>query len=175
MITELLELIAMSLYFFLPAYLANMAPIIFRWVPWLRIPIHEKKFGKNKTWRGIVAAALMGAFVFSLQKLAYQNGFKLFALIDYSDFSIILGFLMGLGAIVGDLVESYYKRKQNIPPGKPWLPWDQLDFVFGAIFFGLVLYVPPAEVILVLILASPLLHILFNLLGYLLKIKKTKL
>ena len=32
------------------------------------------------------------------------------SLIDYSDFSLLLGFLLGFGAILGDLVKSYFKR-----------------------------------------------------------------
>lgn len=163
-----------SLYFFLPAYIANMSPVLFRKLPIANKIINAKVFGKNKTWRGVLIASIMGTLVFYLQKIAYISGFTKFALIDYSDFSLTLGFLLGLGAITGDLVKSYYKRKAKIEPGKPWPFWDQEDFVFGALILSFFVYVPPAEVAAVLMLASPLLHVAANYLGYLLGIRKVK-
>lgn len=165
-------LILKSLYFFLPAYLANLVPPLLKRVNILNYSISEKYFGKNKTWRGFVGAILVGTLVFWMQKISYTNGFTTFALIDYNGFSILLGFLLGTGAILGDLIESYFKRKAGVLPGNSWKPWDQLDFVIGAILLSFFVYVPRAEVILVLLLASPLLHILFNLFGYWLKINK---
>ncbi|MBI2665387.1 CDP-archaeol synthase [Candidatus Woesearchaeota archaeon] len=170
----MVSLILQSLYFFLPGYVANMSPILFKWIPFLGIPIHEQKFGKNKTWRGIIVAAITGMIIFLLQRMAYQQGFVQFALIDYNDFSILFGLLMGLGVILGDLVKSYYKRKNNIAPGEPWMPWDQLDFVIGGILGVSFFYVPAVEVVFILLLFSPILHLLVNYLGYILKIKKNK-
>ena len=167
-------LILKSLYFFLPAYLANMAPVLTKKVPFLNRPVWEKKLGKNKTWRGIVMAVLIGTVVFALQKYTYQQGFTSLALIDYNGFSILLGALWGGGAILGDAVESYFKRKRNIPPGERWIPWDQLDFVLGGLILGSFMYVPAVEVVLVIVVASPVLHIIFNHLGYYLKINPKK-
>jgi len=96
-------------------------------------------------------------------------------LIDYHDFSLMLGFFLGLGAMLGDMAESYLKRKRNIAPGEVWMPWDQLDFVFGGLLFSFFIYVPQAGVVLTLIVLSPLLHVLFNYLGYLLRLQKNKL
>ena len=170
----MLTIIMKSIYFFLPAYFANMAPILFKRLPLLNKPINKTKFGENKTWRGLVFATFLGAVVFWLQRVAYQEGFTNWALIDYTDFSILFGVLLGFGAIFGDLVESYYKRKSGFKPGESWLPWDQLDFVLGGLIFSFFIYVPPAEVVLVLLLVSPLLHIVVNYLGYLMKFKKNK-
>ncbi|HLC90135.1 MAG TPA: CDP-archaeol synthase [Candidatus Nanoarchaeia archaeon] len=168
-------LIVQALYFFLPAYIANMSPVIFKWVPLFNTPIWEKKLGKHKTWRGLIIGTVVGTFVFWLQKLAFSNGFESLALIDYNDFSLLLGFFLGLGAMLGDMAESYLKRQRNIAPGEPWMPWDQLDFVFGGLLLSFLVYVPQAGVVLTLIVLSPLLHVLFNYLGYLLHIHKNKL
>jgi len=165
-----------ALYFFLPAYFANMAPVIFRKIPILSIPVQEKWFGKNKTWRGLVIATIIGTLVFWAQKSLYSQGgfWEEVALIDYSGHTILLGFLLGFGAILGDMVESFYKRRRNIAPGKPWIPWDQLDFVIGAIALSAFVYVPKIEVIIILLLASPVLHIIVNHIAYWLKIRKSK-
>ncbi|NQV91129.1 CDP-archaeol synthase, partial [Candidatus Woesearchaeota archaeon] len=162
------------LYFFLPAYFANMAPIFVKKIPFLNIPIWEKKLGTHKTWRGVVSAVVFGGLVFWLQKVAYVAGFRSFAVIDYNDFSILLGVLLGFGAIFGDAVKSYYKRKAKIKEGQPWPVFDQIDFVVGGLVFSWFVFVPPVEVALVLIVLSPILHILISYSGYLLGLRKVK-
>jgi len=169
-----MSLILIALYFFLPAYFANMAPSVFKFIPWSKYPINKRLFGNNKSWQGIIIAILTGTLIFWLQKLLYTKGFTSLALIKYTDFSVFLGALMGAGAIIGDLIESYYKRKRDIPSGSSWMPWDQLDFVFGGILFIFFVYIPPISIILILLIASPILHIATNYVGYLLKINKNK-
>ncbi len=164
-----------SLYFFLPGFAANMAPVLFRWIPWGKKPLSEHWMGSNKTWRGLIAGIVLGTLVFWLQQVAYQFGFRNLAIIDYLDFSLWLGFWMSFGALAGDAVKSYYKRREGISPGKPWLPWDQLDFVIGGIIGACIVYVPSAEVVLLIVLAGPLLHLIVNYAGYLLGLKKNKL
>jgi CDP-2,3-bis-(O-geranylgeranyl)-sn-glycerol synthase len=163
-----------SLYFFLPGYFANMAPVLLSWIPYGGKPIHEKLFGSHKTWRGLLAAILVGGLVFLFQKWLYAQGFQDWALIDYADFPFWFGFLQGAGVIFGDLIKSYYKRKHGIKPGQPWWGWDQLDFVLGGIIAGFFLYVPPAETVLVLVILITILHMLANKIGYLLKIRDSK-
>ena len=170
----MLIMIIQSLYFFLPGYVANMAPILLRWIPFGGKPIHEKLFGSHKTWRGLMAAILVGGLVFLLQKALYNIGFQSWALIDYADFPGYFGFLQGAGVILGDLVKSFYKRKQGIKSGNPWWGWDQVDFVIGGLLLGFLVYVPPAGTVLLLMIVSPILHLLANNIGYLLKIKKNK-
>ncbi|MBI2151542.1 CDP-archaeol synthase [Candidatus Woesearchaeota archaeon] len=168
-------LIAKALYFFLPAYFANMAPVLVKKIPFLNKPVWEKKLGSHKTWRGLFFGSVAGVLTFWLQKLAYINGFQNLALIDYTGFSILFGFLLGFGALLGDAVKSYYKRKADLSPGKPWIPFDQLDFVFGAIILGFLMYVPPVEIVLILLIVSPLLHLLTNYMGFLMKINQNKI
>ena len=122
----------------------------------------------------LLVAVTVGTLTFYLQKIGYQSGFTEWALIDYTDFSLLLGFLLSSGAILGDLVKSYYKRKMKIKEGTPWPFWDQLDFVFGAFLFSFFVYVPPAEVAAIIFISSPLLHIAFNHLGYFLGIRDVK-
>jgi CDP-2,3-bis-(O-geranylgeranyl)-sn-glycerol synthase len=158
------------LYFFLPAYVANMAPVLLKGIPFGGKPISEKRFGSHKTWRGLIVAVLMGLLIFWLQKWAYNSGFQKLALIDYSGFPIWFGALLGFGAILGDLVKSYYKRKAGIAPGNSWVPWDQLDFAIGGLIFSFCYWVPSVEAFLVILLLSPLLHLLVKWIGFLLKI-----
>jgi len=166
------SVILSSLYFFLPAYIANMMPVLVMKIPFLGKPVSSRLFGKNKTWRGLFFGTVAGGLIFWLQKIVYTSGFTSWGIIDYADYSLLLGFLLGFGALAGDMAKSYYKRKAGIKEGEPWIPFDQLDFVFGGIIMSFFVYVPRAEVVLVLLLASPLLHIIFNYIGYLLGLRK---
>ena len=170
----MLLLILQALYFFLPAYVANMMPVFVRKVPFLQNPVWAKYLGPNKTWRGVVAATLAGGIVFLIQQVLYRSGFDSLAFIDYADIPIYFGLLMGFGAIMGDLVKSYYKRKEGIPAGEHWVPFDQMDFAIGGLIGACLLYVPPVEVTVVILLVSPLLHLLVNYVGYMMKVRKKK-
>ena len=172
----MVSILIKALYFFLPAYFANMAPVIFRKIPVLGIPIYKKWFGANKTWRGLIVGVLLGTGIFCIQRRLYMNGIMTdWALIDYAGYTIVLGLLLSFGALLGDMVESYFKRKKGLKPGKPWIPWDQLDFVIGAILLSAFIYVPHILVIVILLLISPVLHILVNTIAFLLKIRKSRL
>src|SRR3989338_2679631 len=167
-------LIIKSLYFFLPAYFANMMPVLCKKLPFLARPVSEKWFGRHKIWRGLVVAVIAGTVVFWLQGVMYDAGFRSWASIDYSDFSLWLGFWLGLGAILGDLVKSYYKRKAGIKEGRSWIPFDQLDFVIGGLVLGWIVYVPDVEIVFFILLLSPLLHVVVNYIGYVLRMKENR-
>ena len=166
--------IASALYFFLPAYVANMAPIFVQKIPFLNRPIYEKLLGLHKTWRGLLFAILFGGVIFLIQKVFYTIGFIQFSIIDYSDFPFWFGFLIGFGAMVGDLVKSYYKRKEGIAPGRPWIPYDQIDFAVGGLIGSCLYYVPSVGVVIVILLASPILHLIVSYMGYKLGLRKEK-
>ncbi len=163
------------IYFMLPAYLANITPPLLKKINFLNYPLHEKLFGNHKTYRGIVFAVIIGMLIFYLQQVLFQyDFFKNISLINYNEYSLLLGFLLAIGAMFGDLIESFIKRRLNILPGQRFIPWDQLDFVIGALILSYFI-VPLSfiDIILILII-SFILHIIFNHLGYYLKVNKNK-
>ncbi|MBW3023287.1 CDP-archaeol synthase [Candidatus Woesearchaeota archaeon] len=161
-------LIIQSLYFILPAYFANAAPVLVKKINFLNVPVDFGKklnkspvFGPHKTWRGIVSATILGGIIFILQKVLYSFGFfQSVSLVNYNDFSYLFGFLFGFGAIFGDLIKSYFKRRAGIKSGARWLPFDQIDFVIGALAFSSIVYVPSVWVWVILILITVPIHIL---------------
>jgi len=165
----------------LPAYLANTAPVFatkifgkkFNWPLDFNLRIKGKELlGKNKTWRGLVAAIFVGLIVVYLQEYLYNfNFFKSLSLLDYSQIDLVLyGFIFGFGVILGDAAKSYVKRQMAIKPGEKWFPYDQLDFLGALVLLSLV-YQPPILVFFIILILSPLLPLLANWLGYKLKIK----
>lgn len=140
-------LILNSLYLFLPGILSNTLATVtykytflkrFNWPVDFGIKLNGNYlFGKTKTWKGIILGTLTGIFVIYLQRIA--SNFTIFneiSLIDYNNENVILiGSMMGLGAMIGDLIKSFFKRRLNIQSGKPWFPFDQIDQSVGVILF----------------------------------------
>ena len=171
MLIDILKL----LWLFLPAGIANISPVLFKKVPLLNYPIDggkkfrgERIFGEHKTWRGLIAGILMATLVVYLQKIS--------GLIDYSGINpLVLGPLLGAGALIGDAVESFFKRQHKIKPGHSWVPFDQTDWIIGAVVFAEI-YVKIGLVdAIIVIVISGLLHPLANLLSFALKFQKVKL
>lgn len=124
--THLLQL----LYFMAPAYLANMAPPFVRyWKGWNR-PIHSRTLGDHKTVVGFALGVLTAVVTTAVQAAIDAP----LALLDYAHWPW-LGLAFGVGAMTGDSVKSYFKRRRGVPPGAPWIPFDQVDFVLGALLF----------------------------------------
>ncbi|MBI4150125.1 CDP-2,3-bis-(O-geranylgeranyl)-sn-glycerol synthase [Candidatus Woesearchaeota archaeon] len=172
-----------ALYFMLPAYVANMAPVIVKRINIFNVPLDQGRkwkdgkpvFGSHKTWRGLIAAVVFGAAVFALQQRLYVYDFwRSISLVNYPAQPAMLGVFLGLGAILGDLVKSFFKRRRYITSGKPWIPFDQLDFVVGALLLSSLYYIPQLWVYVVLLVISPLLHILVNHIAFYLRIRKEK-
>lgn len=122
--TRLLQLT----YFMLPAYCANMAPPFTRyWHGWNR-PINERLFGRHKTVLGFFAGVVTGVLVTGVQ---YGINAPC-SVVNYQHW-LLLGLGLGGGAMLGDMLKSLAKRTLHIRPGAPWIPFDQLDFVVGAL------------------------------------------
>ena len=172
-----------SFYFVLPAYLANMAPVIFdkmKILKFLNKPIDGGQkisaqfiFGSSKTWRGLAAGAILGLLTASLQAWLYNSEFFYnISLVNYSDNFILFGLLGGLGALLGDLIKSFFKRRLGLPSGASWPVFDQLDFVAGFLFFTYFIVRPPTEIVITVFLITLVLHPLTNLISYFLGFKK---
>lgn len=171
----MLELLISSIYLILPAYFANMCPVFAGklGLP-LGQPINEKMFGKNKTWRGFYAGFIGALLVLTIQTFLAQSGYMTsYSILDYTPNLIpIYAFALGIGAITGDSIKSFFKRRLKIKAGAPWIPFDQIDFILGAILFLSPLYLLSWKHFLVLILITPFLHFLANIIGYVLGLKK---
>ncbi|MCX6739903.1 MAG: CDP-archaeol synthase [Candidatus Parcubacteria bacterium] len=175
-------IILQALYFMLPGYCANMAPVFAAKIfgEFFSYPLdfgwkmnNKPVLGKNKTWRGLIAAILVGILIVTLQSCLYPFiFFKNLSILDYTQINVwLFGLLFGLGVILADAIKSFFKRRKNLKPGDKWFPWDQLDFVGALILISLV-YLPLLEIIIIISFISPLLPIAANWIGYKLKLKK---
>jgi CDP-2,3-bis-(O-geranylgeranyl)-sn-glycerol synthase len=100
----------------------------------------KRIFGANKTWRGLFAGVLTATVVIGIQKYMYtRNGFLFdHTWFDYRPSSVwLLGPLFGIGVIVADAVESFFKRQRGVAPGDRWFPFDQVDYIIGGCVLSL--------------------------------------
>jgi len=170
--------IAYALWFILPAYVANAFPVIFG--GGLAIDIGRKFsdgkpiFGSHKTFRGFIAGLIAGVFTSLVQTIVLQSKMLSDFVLPF-EFNVLVGSMIALGALMGDLVHSFVKRRLGLVEGSPLPVADQLDFVLGAILFFLLVSLSPPPlftVVLVLVITPPI-HLLTNFLAYLLGVKKT--
>ena len=172
-------LILQIFYFFLPIGFANSAPVFVKKIKYfnfLDIPCDFNKtfnnkpiLGRSKTFRGLISATIMGITVCCLQKYLFNKGILTnFSIIDYSRYSaIFLGFLLGFGAIFGDMVESFFKRQFNVKSGDPFLIFDQIDYILGAIAFSVFYFSLGIKNYILAIIIYVVMHFLVSYLGYL--------
>ena len=164
-------------YFMLPAYIANMAPVLSRKFK-RNFPLDfnlklrgERLFGSHKTLLGSFFGIINAIMIAFIQHIIFtKTGF---GLINYSDW-LSVGLLLGAGAIFGDAIKSFFKRRFNILPGKSWFPFDQIDFVIGALLFVSLMYFPGWFESFIIIIISGSGHIVVNHSAFYLKIRKEK-
>ncbi|NIU81708.1 CDP-2,3-bis-(O-geranylgeranyl)-sn-glycerol synthase [Candidatus Bathyarchaeota archaeon] len=165
-----------ALIFIFPAYWANGMPVIFgggRPIDgnrrfWDGRPV----FGSHKTLRGFFAGIAIGTLVGAIECILFRTYSSALSRITFSP-GLMLGFVLSCGALMGDLTDSFIKRRLDISPGSPLPVIDQLDFVIGALLLGFIVdELPRLPVILIIFAITPPIHLLTNLSAYLLDVKK---
>jgi len=142
------EIIIQSLWLIIPAYVANGCaalvgggkPIDFG----KKYKDGKRILGDGKTWRGLIIGTLLGTiggFACSVgARYAANYDFPL-ELSDFTGFPLMIPivFSISFGALMGDVIESFFKRRRGIDRGKDWIPFDQLDFIAGVLFFSFIM------------------------------------
>lgn len=98
----------------------------------------RRLFGDNKTWRGLlvaVAASVVGVWI---QRDVVGARVGAVAVVDYAAANpVALGAALGLGAMLGELPNSFVKRQLDVAPGTTargpraalFYLWDQVDML----------------------------------------------
>ena len=182
----MLKDVLFALWFFLPAGIANVTPILVAPLPYLRklnAPIDcglifrgKRVLGSHKTWRGLVAGVVMATVMLWLQQLAAVHwgwARTLTNQVDYAHLPTIgLGVLFGVGALGGDAIESFFKRQRGVAPGHGWFPFDQLDYIIGASLLTVPFVKLSLRQYAVLIVLWLAVHVVASYVGWLLHLKE---
>jgi CDP-2,3-bis-(O-geranylgeranyl)-sn-glycerol synthase len=131
-------------------------------------------FGDGKTYRGLITGIVAGILTGLILIWMYDR----FPLAGLPEHTLLSVSLLATGALLGDLVKSFFKRRLGKERGTEWPVADQYDLVAGS--FLLLLIGDPAwlfatvtlPVFLVILIITPILHRATNIVGYILKIKE---
>ena len=170
-----------TLYFILPAYFSNGSGLVFGGGAPVDFGKCDKKgirwIGDGVTWRGFFAGTLIGTLTgtvqgyFGPQIMANFGQYIFTPIITDVNSGILIGFLLGFGALLGDALGSFLKRRIGIGRGEPAPILDQLDFIIVALI--LVSFVVKLNLLCIVIAIALTLaiHLISNTLAYLLGMK----
>lgn len=177
MINELYQLLQL-IWIILPIYTSNGAPVIaskiMNKLNIKRHPIDRGKifidgrriFGDNKTWEGLLVGIITGFMTGVIQM--FFNSLESMQLLY-----ITRGTVMGLSAMIGDLLGAFIKRRLGLKSGEPLPILDQTTFFVIAIIVSVSLKLISITFFqfLYLLALTIVLHILTNYIAYKLKLK----
>ncbi|MFP3909137.1 MAG: CDP-2,3-bis-(O-geranylgeranyl)-sn-glycerol synthase [Halobacteriota archaeon] len=169
-----LYILLTTIWLLLPSYAPNNFAVVFGGGKPIDLGRNfvdgSRLLGNGKTIRGFIAGGLGGLLVAHIQ-LIIENllDLNIYSSLVYTSF---LGIVIALafGALIGDMVGSFIKRRLKVKRGGKIPLLDQLDFlVFALLAASLVtdfatLFTPP--VIIAAFIITPLLHIITNFIAY---------
>ena len=170
-----------SLYFILPAYFSNGGALAFGG----GLPIDFGKtdskgnrwIGDGVTWRGLIAGTLIGMLTGAVQGylnpdiIAEIGQYIITPIIPNVGSGILIGFLLGFGALLGDAIGSFIKRRIGIGRGKPAPLLDQLDFIVMALILSALVVELNLFFVITTIILTLIIHQIANIGAYLLGLK----
>ncbi len=104
----------------------------------------KRILGDNKTYRGFVLGTACGIATGILQAIASPYILTYFTgLLDADLLPVLplaMAIAMPLGALTGDAVKSFFKRRLGFKEASMLPVADQLDFIIGSLAFGFISY-----------------------------------
>lgn len=177
MITDVIGLLIQASWLMLPAYIANPTAVVFGG----RTPVDlgrnwsdgRRIFGDGKTYRGLIGGTASGFAVGLIQM-------QISSLQYLGHFTFVSIFMLSFGALLGDMIKSFFKRRLGYERGAKFPVVDQLDFVAGAWILTYAFdpkwfsqnFISHPWIMVTVVLFTPLLHRLTNIIGYYAKLKK---
>ncbi len=174
-----LEEALLAFWFLLPAYVANPMAVVFGGGSPMDLGRTmrdgRRVLGDGKTWRGFAGGIASG---FALGGILALLGALAGPPLSFGDWPGVLGILVLLpvGALLGDLLGAFAKRRLGLERGAKAPGLDQYDFLIGA--FLLLLVLAPSWWLArfwtgdaiwgfgFIILITPALHRAVNMIGY---------
>ena len=176
---DVLVIVATALWAMLPAYVPNNAAVLAgggRPIDGGRTWGGRRILGDGKTWRGTAAGTLAGTAL-ALALNAVHGSVATTLGVAAEPFPLLAGIGLALGAMLGDVGASFLKRRTGRERGAAFPGLDQLDFVVGALALA-TLFAPgwalatfTLEVVVAVIVVTPLLHLVTNGIAYALGLK----
>lgn len=170
--------VILAIWLMLPAYISNPMAVVFgggtpvdmgmKWSDGQRI------LGDGKTIRGLAGGTACGIVAGLIQLYVA-------AIFNIPIFPTLTAVItLSFGALLGDLIKSFFKRRIGFVRGAELPLVDQLDFVAGAWVLTYILdpvwftehFISSPSIIVTVLVLTPILHRLTNIFGYNIKLKK---
>ncbi|MDO8627775.1 MAG: CDP-2,3-bis-(O-geranylgeranyl)-sn-glycerol synthase [Candidatus Diapherotrites archaeon] len=135
-------------------------------------------FGKSKTWKGAINAIIAGTVTALILTIIFSNTAYVCPEVqcqkplEFVPDYVVYGFLSSFGAILGDALGSFAKRRLGIESGKESVILDQLPFVLVALAVTSGMFLPNLEEFVVIIILTIIMHRFANWLAFNLHLKK---
>jgi CDP-2,3-bis-(O-geranylgeranyl)-sn-glycerol synthase len=141
---DVLVIMGLGLWLFLPAMLPNSAAVIFGGgtpVDFGKSWKGRRILGDGKTWRGLIGGGLCGVAL-GLLLIGIASIWDPGSYWGYGPFWSNVGilFCLSFGALFGDMLGSFLKRRLGIERGEKFPVMDQYDFVIGAFLITSIFY-----------------------------------
>ena len=165
-----------ALLILFPAYAANGFPPLARGKKSIDMGKNlfgNRLFGDGKTYEGFALGLLVGFLVGSLESYLYPglNAYALEFGVTLPLITLFIGFIISFGALFGDLVGSFIKRRLGMKRGAEVPLLDQWNFVIGAVLFSMWFTEITIWMLLIMLLITPVVHRIANIIAHKLKIK----
>lgn len=148
-----------------PLYVTNGCALLFKGKTQLDLNNkffdNRPLFGKGKTIKGTIGGFACGTIASALVFLGLPEASQIFN----ANF-LLLGFLLSLGAVIGDIIASFIKRRLGLAPGAKAFLLDQLDFIIIGLVFATAVYIPSIIEIVLLAVLTPLFHAIGNWIAF---------
>lgn len=177
-----MNLLLQVIWFLIPAGVANLVPpvaarLLPRWETPMDFGLHwrgQQLLGSHKTLRGLLTGTLMATVAHHFQVLLAEEFSRLDGLAVSPLFYEYwwMGTWLGFTALLGDGLKSLIKRQLRIAPGRPWLPWDKIDWIIGCLLGSWFLFPFSTGFVLAALATGLVLSVLGRIAGYWLNINK---
>jgi hypothetical protein len=191
-VRDVLLALAQALCLFAPLVFAGaISGVVLRFdlFPALKRPIDgggtfrgRRIFGDSKTWRGVAVAIVGCVTAAAIQTFLVADLARPVALVELRGVDVVpFGVAMGAGAMLGELPNSFVKRRLGIAPGRTtrgplaalFYVWDQVDLLTTAWPLIAVWVRPTPRIVAASFVVALVIHPTVSLVGYLLHARKT--
>lgn len=174
---RMIEKVITAIWLVIPAYIPNSSAVLFQGKKSIDLKKNfidgKRVLGDGKTFKGFIGGSIAGITIGIIQILLSSK----IGLPNFNKDILIIATL-SIGSMIGDSFFSFIKRRIGIERGKPLPLIDQLDFLIGALVITWIFHKNwfyqsfSINIILIIFIITPLLHLSINYIGYKIGAKK---
>lgn len=179
MMNDIAVILIQALWFMLPSLVANPSAVLFGGgtpVDFGKEWNGKRILGDGKTWKGLAGGTgtgiVVGLLLFGISNILDKD------YLSFGEFPGIIWifFLLAFGSMLGDMLGSILKRRLNVERGAKAPILDQYDFIIGTFLLLFIFqftwayenYIEGIHILalITLLVATPILHRIVNIIGY---------